>query len=424
MKTPIHFLFGITFIATLSLVINSCSKKDNPETLIKGKLKLSIGITIHELSTPGKLKAGTDDFAVQIFNTGNEPVISFEHATDIPELLELPQGNYYVVASSDHSTMVAFENPYYYGKSETFTITAGQTSTVTISCSLANIMVTVVYTDRVKNSYADFTSTLSNPSDSLVFVKTETRAGYFNSGPLHIRSNLYTNGNTYPSKILSGDITNPQPGKHYEFRVDALSSAGSAMINIILNDTVNTETVDITETGPETGEPVYGDLLITEIMYNPSILSDAEGEWIELFNNSKKTINLKGLVIRRSASTSFHQIKTDVNLISGAYAVLGRTISATSNVLYVYGSSIALNNTGDEVIVNNFGTNGTDGTVICSVNYGIAGFPTNLNGKSLQLDPTVKDANAAKVGTNWCAATLPYSTGDYGTPGVENSSCH
>jgi hypothetical protein len=424
MKTPVHFLFGVAFIAMLSFAGNSCSKKDNPETIIKGKLKLSIGITIHELSASGKLKAGTDDFGVQIFNTGNEPVISFEHASDIPELVELPQGTYYAVASSGDSKLVTFDNPYYYGKSETFSITSGQTSSVTITCSLANIMVTVVYTDRVKNSYANFTSTVSNPSDSLVFIKSETRAGYFNTGPLHIKSYLYMAGSTIPAKTLHGDITSPQPGKHYEFRIDASPTAGSAMITITLNDTVNTEIVDVTENAPETGAPVYGDLLITEIMYNPLALSDTEGEWIELFNNSRKTINLKGLVIRRSSTSSFHQIKTDVNLAPGAYAVLGKTSSATSNVHYVYGSSITLTNTGDELVVNTYGTNGTDGTVICSVNYGATGFLTNLNGKSLQLDPTVNDANAAKLGTNWCAATLTYSTGDYGTPGLENSGCH
>ncbi|HEY4787194.1 MAG TPA: hypothetical protein VIH57_14145, partial [Bacteroidales bacterium] len=101
---------------------------------------------------------------------------------------------------------------------------------------------------------------------------------------------------------------------------------------------------------------------------------------------------------------------------------LGRTSAATDNVRYVYGS-LALTNTGDELIINTYGTNGLDGTVICSVDYSTEGFLTNLDGKSLQLDPSVKNVEDAKIGTNWCASTLTYSTGDYGTPGLANSAC-
>ena len=424
MKSLNQFLLGMAFCAILGISFNSCTKKDHPERLPKGKLKLDIGITIVENSGASKLKAGTDDFFVQIFNASNSLVISFPHASDMPDLLELPEGSYYAVASSDSILAVAFENPYYHGNSGTFAITAGQTSSVTITCQLSNIMVTVIYSDRVKSSFANFSTTVSNALDSLVFSKTEARAGFFDAGPLHISSKLYVTGNTLPSKILTGDIANPQPGKKYEIHVDAVPTGGNAMISIALNEIVETEVITITDEGSGTGAPGYGDLLITEIMYNPLALSDAEGEWIEIFNNSKRTINLKGLVIRRGSGTSFHQISSDINLAAGAYAVLGRTNTATNNVQDIYGSAIQLTNSGDEIIVNTFGSNGTDGTVICSVNYGATGFLTNLNGKSLQLDPSIKDVNVAKIGTNWCAATLPYSTGDYGTPGLANSGCH
>lgn len=425
MKAFLKILIGVAFLATLIVIFTCCSKKDQEAKPQKGKLKLNIGISVQEYKALSELKSTTDDFSVKVLNASNESVVSFDHAAEIPDSLELPEGNYCAVASSVNDEVVAFENPYYRGNSGTFTITAGQTSAVTIPCSLDNIKVTVVYSDRVKNSFVNFTTTVRNASDSLVFEKDETRKGFFDEGPFYIKSRLYSAGKTAPSKIITGEIADPQPGKLYEIHVDALPTEGNAAIGIALNNIVETEVVNISDSDAGgNGVPGYGDLLITEIMYNPLALSDSEGEWIELFNNSKGTINLKGLVVRRGASSSFHRIATDVNLAPGAYVVLGKAHVADTTVQYVYGSSISLTNSGDELIVNNYGTNGTDGTIICSVNYGVTGFLTNLNGKSLQLDPSVKDVNAAKLGTNWCAASVAYSTGDLGTPGLVNSSCH
>jgi hypothetical protein len=78
---------------------------------------------------------------------------------------------------------------------------------------------------------------------------------------------------------------------------------------------------------------------------------------------------------------------------------------------------------GENLIVNTFGTDGTDGDVICSVDYGAAGFPSGVNGKSIQLDPGITGAAEAMLGTNWCVSTLPYNTGDLGTPGSINTTC-
>ncbi len=40
-----------------------------------------------------------------------------------------------------------------------------------------------------------------------------------------------------------------------------------------------------------------GDLIITEIMNNPSAVGDSEGEWFEIYNNGSQDININGLEI-------------------------------------------------------------------------------------------------------------------------------
>lgn len=417
---------NLTTSVCLFLILLSyagCSKNENAEPG-KGTLKLGVGVIISVEEVGSKLKSGmsTSDFKVQIFNTSNQLIREYENASDIPSSLELTAGDYYAVASSDDNPSAMFESPYYQGNSGTFTIVAGQTSTVNINCSLANIMVSVNYSTKVTTTFSNYSTTVSNTSGNLVFSKGETRVGYFDAGPLSIESTLtYLLGSETKTKTVTGTIANPQAGKHYEITIDASLNAGGSAINIILDETVTTETVTITDQ-PAASGVVYGDLLITEIMYNPAALGDTEGEWIELYNNSSKTLNLKDMVIRRGSATTFHKIASDVNMAPGSYVVLGRTSAATANVSYVYGA-INLTNTGDEIVVNTFGTNGLDGTVICSVNYALTGFLTNLTGKSLQLNPGIVDATEAKLGSNWCAATSTYSTGDLGTPGLENTEC-
>lgn len=412
------------FIFSILVIFFSCSKKEKMETKPTGKLEMNVGLAIAAYDVYNTLKAADkDSFKVVIYNSENAVAASYDRVSDMPAAIDLPIGDYHAEAFSDNNKSAAFENPYYYGNSGTFTVTAGATSSATITCLLSNIMLTVIYSDNVKRDFSDFSTSVSNSGGTLIFGKNETRAGYFDAGPLHIEANLYyTDGQgILKVKTLTGSIANPLVQKHYELHIDASLSEGSAIFNMNVNEGYDTEIVTIN--GDSSSAIAYGDLIISEIMYNPKALSDAEGEWIELHNVSGKTLNLKDLVIRRGSNNNLHKIAMDVIMPPGKYAVLARTAAATPNPDYLYGSSISLPNTGEEIIMNTFGTNGIDGTVICSVNYGLSGFITSLDGVALQLDPSIISADQAKIGTNWCAATSPYPTGDMGTPGNVNSIC-
>jgi hypothetical protein len=424
MKHVNHYSRMKIFIILIPVIFISCSKKENPETGPTGKLEMNIGMAIAANDVYNSLKAADkDSFKVVIYNSGNAIAASFDYACDMPSLIELPVGDYHAEAFSDNNKAAVFENPYYYGNSGSFTVSANTTTTVGITCLLSNIMLSVVYSDNVKRDFSDYSTSVSNSGGTLIFGKNETRAGYFDAGPLHIEANLYYTTGMGISKIrtITGSIANPLLQKHYEIHIDASVNEGSSMLNLYVDESYQTEI--ITLSGDTAGTIAYGDLIISEIMYNPKALSDAEGEWIELHNVSGKSLNLKNLVIRRGSNNSLHKIATDVILLPNKYAVLARTATATSKPDYLYGSSISLPNSGEEIIINTYGTNGIDGTVICSVNYGLSGFNVSLDGAALQLDPSITNADLAKIGTNWCGATVAYSTGDLGTPGGTNNAC-
>ena len=422
-KQSLISVSGIVIPVVTFMLCISCSKKEQelPKT---GRLSITMGISVEAFDVYNNLKAAEpDDFPVTIYDLSGSVILAFAHASEIPDAVDLPEGTYYAAAHSDNDLPAAFDNPYYYGESEIFTIIAGETTTASITCTLANIMVTVVYAQSVIDDFSNYETVVSNSAGNLTFGMSEIRAGYFNQGPLSIKATLtYLNGNGIPETMtLSGNIASPVAGRHYEIHIEAELTDGYGNILLDVDESYETEVVVISNEDPSGWN--YGDLLITEIMYDPDALGDSEGEWLEVLNNSDETVNLKDLVLRRGFNNALHVIANDVILASGEYAVLARTITATDNTDYVYGTSITLPNAGEELILNTYGTDGTDGYIICSVDYGDPSFPSVPAGSSLQLSSDITSATEAMLGSNWCESTVAYNTGDLGTPGIANSLC-
>jgi hypothetical protein len=407
----------------------ACQKDDNDPAGKKGKIAINIGLFINVNEVENTLKSTEDvaDFVVTIYTSSGQEVNRYNKASEMPTQIELEMGQYYITASSNNDSAAAFSNPYYYGRSANFTINAGETQTVTVNCEMANTMVSLVYSDNVKNSFSDYKTTVSSTAGSLTFLKDETRAGYFRTLPLSITVNLTwrKNDGSNGLKVLTGSIPNPQAKRKYEIHIDAAKAGSSAAVQINLDETaIPVELVqisDITDT-LKTNSMNTGDLLITEIMYDPVSLSDATGEWFEVYNNSGKLADLYHTVISKNG-TETHTINEHVVLPANGYLVMARNTEAVSSGKYVYGSAISLNNTGATTLsLYNYGGSGTDGSLICSVTYGATGFPDG-SGASIILSPGHLNFADLSLASSWCVSSSTYSTGDLGTPGLPNDLC-
>lgn len=417
----------IAIILTLGLF--SCQKDEFKIKQGKGSLHIDIGlfINVHDENSTLKSTQQTEDFRVTVYKSDGTEAVVFENASEIPETIELETGDYYVEVHSENNLPAAFENPYYYGVSDVFSINSNMHQSVLVTCELANTMVTVVYSDRIKGSFTDYTTTVSSALGSLVFLKDDNRPGYFQPLPLEIMVELtyLKPDESEGSRILSGSIPNPLAKKHYEIHVDASITDGMATFQIVLDETEPAvEIVDLTDDSDNTqnGAIGYGELLITEIMYDPSALADLEGEWFEICNNSDHTINLQNLILVRD-DVNMHVITEPVELVPASYFVFERTDQATDFNGYIYGSDISLTNTGAVLAIFNEGSETDPGPLIFSVDYGGDYFP-DCSGASLCLDPDLTHAANAVSGTSWCASTSAYGTGDLGTPGQENDDCN
>ena len=159
--------------------------------------------------------------------------------------------------------------------------------------------------------------------------------------------------------------------------------------------------------------PEPGDLVISEVMANPSAVSDRAGEWFELFNPTIDSLILNNLVISDNGSNA-HQMSTGSDLLinSGQYFVLARNgdININGGVVadYVY-SGFTLGNTSDAIIIT------ADGREITRLEYD-AGFSSA--GKSTELLMLSGEIENYQTTPD----TFIYGAGDTGTPGTAGSS--
>jgi len=156
------------------------------------------------------------------------------------------------------------------------------------------------------------------------------------------------------------------------------------------------------------------DLVVTEYLANPVGISDADGEYFEIYNTTNHEIDLDGLIVRDDGSNTFTM--SSVVAMPHAFVVLsssdGSSLGLTAD--YVYGGSMTLTNSDDEI-----GLYRPDDTLINKVSYsdgdqfgaGIAHELAVLSAvmPTLTFGPT--------LGTDFLAASQGLPFGNMGSPG-------
>ena len=157
-------------------------------------------------------------------------------------------------------------------------------------------------------------------------------------------------------------------------------------------------------------------IVITEIMQNPSAVADSAGEYFEIYNAGTEPVDINGWTVSDNDFDSF-VIDNGGPLIvpAGGYLVLGNNADSATNggvpVDYQY-SGMFLANGADEIVLTD-----TNSVEIDRVEYdGGPNFP-DPSGASMELIDVTLDNN---VGANWTTAEDAFGDGDLGTPGASN----
>ena len=170
-------------------------------------------------------------------------------------------------------------------------------------------------------------------------------------------------------------------------------------------------------------QPAAGEVVVSEYLADPTVVSDVAGEWIEIFNPGSTAIDLQGFELHDDGVDS-HMITTSVPVPAGSWVVLGRNADLITNggvyVDYEY-SGFALGDVFDAIVLS------FDGVEIDRVDYDLSLYPGSLSGRTASFDPAVgmPDAALNDDWTNWCGSSEPIDGlgSDFGTPGLLNDDC-
>ena len=209
--------------------------------------------------------------------------------------------------------------------------------------------------------------------------------------------------------ITITDDNEVEGNEDFVFELQNVSGGNNAMVGTPSQFTLTIEDND---------HASVPNIVINEIMQNPSAVSDNKGEWFELYNNDTQTVDINGWIIKDDGS-DYHVIDNGgpLTIAPGDYLVLGINDTMSVNggvpVDYMY-DHFVLSNSSDEVVLVY-----SDGiTEVDRVNYDNGATFPDPNGKSMELKNPDYDNN---VGSNWDVSTNPYGDGDLGTPGEKNS---
>lgn len=164
-----------------------------------------------------------------------------------------------------------------------------------------------------------------------------------------------------------------------------------------------------------------GSLIITEVMNNPADITDANGEWFEVFNPGNAPVDMDGWTIKDDG-TDIHIISGSVIVPAKGFAVLGINSNTGSNggftCDYQY-TGIYLGNSGDEIELLR-----PDNSQVDKILWDGGPSWPDLNGASMVFTGTTLDDNNDPV--LWTAASLreetyPISGLDLGSPGTNGS---
>ncbi len=235
----------IISIFILALVLFSSCQKDVMEGVGYLRLDIQTNSFVNVQTKVGE-NYNPKQIAVQIVNSSNSVVKETDDWETLKgQQIELPSGTYTIKASSNgfDGSESGFGLPYYTGSTQV-TVSSGKEVTAEISCTLANVKVTVNFDQSFVNAFKSATATVSssvsgvNPLD---FVMGQTTvSGYFPVGDLTSRIAVVNkDGEAYSqTNTLSG----VKARDHYilNYKVADSGYAGKVEIKVDESETVYT----------------------------------------------------------------------------------------------------------------------------------------------------------------------------------------
>jgi cysteine-rich repeat protein len=168
------------------------------------------------------------------------------------------------------------------------------------------------------------------------------------------------------------------------------------------------------------GCPAPGEVIISEIMADPLVSSDAQGEYFEVTNLTDRAFDVVDWELRSGTAKTYVTLPNPLVLAPHGVLVFAKSgdeaLNGGFHADYVM-IKLSFTNSADDVSI------ACNGTVIDRVAYvSSAGWP-HKSGHAMVLDPSAFDAAKNDDPKNWCGGFEAFGAGDFGSPGAVNGSC-
>lgn len=235
-------IYNLLFLLCLCLGLASCQNEEEA-TSQTGYLHLSIGQDIstnESRSVPDNYNP--EQIAVQIVNSKGTVVKEADDWTSLKgENIELPVGTYTVKASSAgfDGNDAAWSAPYY-AATETVTVQKGIAKNIELTCTLANVKVTVQYDEAFVAAFQSISTEVGDKAKAyspLTFSTSETRSAYFPVTSLY--ATITAVNKAGESHSMTNEFTDVKARDHYILKY-RLADKGAGDITVVVDPTTNT----------------------------------------------------------------------------------------------------------------------------------------------------------------------------------------
>lgn len=253
-----RLLTGAVAVAGLLTTLSSCSDTFDPSSTSdrQGRILVNVGLDKEVAAPRAMSKApaaeadaiGVSDLSIRLSSVDGSSTWSWNSVDEMPVSAEYPVGGYKLEAFYGDENTEGFDAPYYYG-SQTLTVLENKSTPVSLTASLANSMVTVVFTDAVKDYFASVSGSVESSTGlKTAYTVDETRAVYVKPGSTTVSVDVTKQSGV--SAKLSPVTFNAEARHHYTVTFDVNGGeTGKAVLTVTFNSDLDEkeEIIDLSD---------------------------------------------------------------------------------------------------------------------------------------------------------------------------------
>lgn len=301
------------------LLFTACKEEDM--ALGEGSVRLNVRVSDDVAVVTRAVDPG-------IYNTMQTRIYSskgliryYDATTPVPETLNLASGQYHVFVLAGDSVPAAFNAPYYTG-STGFDVRSGETTTASVTCTVANTLATVAFDESLNEVVTDCKVKIFTTNGELYFTEaTADSVGYylFNGKDRSLAWSFEgkkTDGSSYTQ---SGVVEDVQRATKYAFTF-SYNAESAATGGTFLDVKVNESTVDSTHTVVITQRPqiVGNGFDLSAPLYYETGNGSETSVWVNAATKLKRVwISCDKLTTLGFPSDSVDFLATDGSLAAG-----------------------------------------------------------------------------------------------------------